>query len=44
MTSRDTNPSQTYSKNGVYEVCLIVKNKNRFDTLCRTLYIGVVSN
>jgi len=43
-TSRDTSPLHTYSKNGVYEVCLIVKNKNGADTLCRTLYIGVVSN
>lgn len=42
--SRDTSPLHTYSKNGVYQVCLIVKNKNGADTLCRTLYIGVVSN
>ncbi|MCC7028465.1 MAG: T9SS type A sorting domain-containing protein [Saprospiraceae bacterium] len=44
ITSRDTSPLNTYSKNGVYDVCLIVKNKNGADTLCRTLYIGVVSN
>ncbi|MCI1267146.1 MAG: PKD domain-containing protein [Saprospiraceae bacterium] len=44
ITSSDTSPLHTYSKNGVYEVCLIVKNKNGADTLCRTLYIGVVSN
>lgn len=42
-TSRDTNPIHTFSQNGVYEVCLIVKNKNGADTLCRTITIGTVS-
>lgn len=41
--SRDTNPIHTFSQNGVYEVCLIVKNKNGADTLCRTITIGTVS-
>ena len=42
-TSIDTNPIHTFSQNGVYEVCLIVKNKNGADTLCRTIKIGTVS-
>jgi hypothetical protein len=42
-TSRDTNPVHTFSQNGVYDVCLIVKNKNGADTLCRTITIGTVS-
>jgi hypothetical protein len=42
-TSRDTNPIHTFSQNGVYDVCLIVKNKNGADTLCRTITIGTVS-
>ncbi|MEO6191320.1 MAG: PKD domain-containing protein [Saprospiraceae bacterium] len=38
--SRDTSPIHCFPKNGVYEVCLIVKNINGADTLCRTLNIG----
>lgn len=39
-TSRDTSPIHTFSENGIYEVCLIVKNENGADTLCRTIKIG----
>ncbi|MBK9107080.1 MAG: T9SS type A sorting domain-containing protein [Saprospiraceae bacterium] len=42
--SREVNPIHRFSALGVYEVCLIVKNKNDADTLCRTVRIGVVSN
>ncbi|MBK9270460.1 MAG: PKD domain-containing protein [Saprospiraceae bacterium] len=38
--SRDTSPIHCYEKDGIYEVCLIVKNKYGADTLCRTLHVG----
>ncbi|MBK7233635.1 MAG: T9SS type A sorting domain-containing protein [Saprospiraceae bacterium] len=38
--SRDTSPIHCFEKDGVYEVCLIVKNKYGSDTLCRTLNVG----
>ena len=38
--SRDTSPVHCYQKDGVYEVCLMVKNKYGADTLCRTLHVG----
>jgi hypothetical protein len=44
-TSANKNPIHKFSANGIYNVCLIVKNKNGMDTLCRTIKIGnVVSN
>lgn len=43
FTSNEVNPLHTFMKNGIYEVCLIVKNSNGADTLCRTLHIGTVS-
>ena len=39
--STSQNPIHRYSKNGTYEVCLIAKNKNGADTLCRTLNLGI---
>jgi hypothetical protein len=41
--SRDTSPVHCFQKDGVYEVCLIVKNKYGADTLCRTLRVGTTS-
>ena len=41
--SRDTSPMHCYARDGVYEVCLIVKNKYGADTLCRTLHVGTSS-
>ncbi|MBK9727554.1 MAG: T9SS type A sorting domain-containing protein [Saprospiraceae bacterium] len=41
-TSMEKNPMHEFSTNGVYTVCLIVKNKNGADTLCRTIKIGNV--
>jgi len=41
--SRDPSPVHCYQKDGVYEVCLIVKNKYGADTLCRTLRVGTTS-
>jgi len=38
--SRDTSPIHCYEKDGIYEVCLIIKNKYGADTLCRTLNVG----
>lgn len=38
--SMDKNPIHIFSKNGTYDVCLIVKNNNGADTLCRTVKIG----
>ena len=38
--SMDQNPIHIFSKNGTYDVCLIVKNNNGADTLCRTVKIG----
>lgn len=36
-------PNHIFSKNGVFEVCLIVRNKFGSDTFCRTINIGMVS-
>ncbi|MBK9727553.1 MAG: T9SS type A sorting domain-containing protein [Saprospiraceae bacterium] len=41
-TSMEKNPLHRFSANGIYSVCLIVKNKNGADTLCRTIKIGNV--
>jgi hypothetical protein len=41
--SRDTSPIHCYARDGVYEVCLTVKNKYGADTLCRTLHVGTSS-
>jgi len=38
--SKDTSPIHCFEKDGIYEVCLIVKNKYGLDTLCRTLHVG----
>ncbi|MBK7810880.1 MAG: T9SS type A sorting domain-containing protein [Saprospiraceae bacterium] len=38
--SRDTSPIHCFEKDGIYKVCLIVKNKYGADTLCRTLNVG----
>ncbi|MBK9109327.1 MAG: T9SS type A sorting domain-containing protein [Saprospiraceae bacterium] len=43
-TSNDKNPTHKFSEKGVYEVCLMVKNRNGMDTLCRTVNIGVMVN
>jgi hypothetical protein len=40
VQSTDTSPVHCYSKGGVYDVCLIVKNHNGADTLCRSLNLG----
>jgi hypothetical protein len=42
-TSREKNPIHFFLKSGVYEVCLIVKNQNGSDTLCKTISIGTMS-
>jgi len=41
--SKTQSPIHRYSKNGIYEVCLIAKNKNGADTLCKTLQVGTTS-
>ncbi|MBK7231636.1 MAG: T9SS type A sorting domain-containing protein [Saprospiraceae bacterium] len=38
--SRDTSPIHCYEKDGIYEVCLIIKNRYGADTLCRTINVG----
>lgn len=43
MVSTLQNPLHRYSQKGVYEVCLIAKNKNGVDTLCKTLNVGTTS-
>ncbi len=43
MVSTLQNPLHRYSQKGVYEVCLISKNKNGADTLCKTLNVGTTS-
>ncbi|MBV6474407.1 MAG: hypothetical protein JPMHGGIA_02713 [Saprospiraceae bacterium] len=43
-TSNDKNPTHKFSEKGVYEVCLMVKNRNGMDTLCRNVNIGVMVN
>lgn len=43
MKSSTQSPVHRYSKNGVYEVCLIAKNKNGADTLCKTLNVGTTA-
>jgi hypothetical protein len=43
-TSDAKNPTHQFSEKGIYEVCLIVKNRNGEDTLCRTVRIGVMVN
>ncbi len=44
LTSPEINPIHTYLTNGIYNVCLIVKNEFGSDTLCRILQIGPMSN
>lgn len=39
-TSNDQNPTHTYDGNGVYEVCLTVRNENSSNTSCRTIMLG----
>lgn len=41
-TSAEKDPVHRFTKNGIYTVCLIVKNKNGSDTLCRIVKIGNV--
>lgn len=41
-TSAEKDPVHRFTKNGIYTVCLIVKNKNGSDTLCRIVKIGKV--
>lgn len=36
------NPEHIFTKNGMYPVCLIVKNKHGSDTLCKNIQIGPV--
>ncbi|MBK9727404.1 MAG: T9SS type A sorting domain-containing protein [Saprospiraceae bacterium] len=43
MTSNSQSPIHRYSKNGIYEVCMIAKNKNGADTLCKILNIGTTT-
>ncbi|MBP7185132.1 MAG: T9SS type A sorting domain-containing protein [Saprospiraceae bacterium] len=40
-TSVAQHPVHNYQKQGTYKVCLIAKNKNGADTLCRILQLGV---
>ncbi|MBK8297084.1 MAG: PKD domain-containing protein [Saprospiraceae bacterium] len=40
MVSTLQNPLHRYSQKGVYDVCLIAKNKNGADTLCKTLNVN----
>jgi hypothetical protein len=44
IMSSDTCPVHTFLKDGVYDVCLKVENKNGSNNLCRRLYLGVTSN
>ena len=43
-TSTLKNPEHIFSKNGIYQVCLIAKNKHGSDTLCKDIQIGTVSS
>ncbi|MBK9727403.1 MAG: PKD domain-containing protein [Saprospiraceae bacterium] len=36
------NPEHIFTKNGIYPVCLIAKNKHGSDTLCKDIQIGPV--
>ncbi|MBK8296842.1 MAG: hypothetical protein IPK91_06100 [Saprospiraceae bacterium] len=40
--SNSVNPIHKFSSNGVYNVCLTVKNKFGYNTMCRTINIGNV--
>ncbi|MFN8279208.1 MAG: PKD domain-containing protein [Saprospiraceae bacterium] len=42
-SSTEPNPTHRYKENGIYNVCLIVRNINGVDTLCRQLHVGVSS-
>ncbi len=39
-TSTDTSPIHTFSANGIYKVCLTVKNANGQNTICKNLELG----
>ncbi|MFZ4474911.1 MAG: PKD domain-containing protein [Saprospiraceae bacterium] len=41
--SQDTSPVHTYAQPDVYEVCLVVRNQNSADTICRAVNVGVSS-
>ncbi len=40
VTSTDRYPIHLYDSSGIYKVCLIARNANGADTLCKTLYLG----
>ena len=43
-TSTELNPTHKFTSNGIYNVCLIVKNQFGADTLCRSIQIGTVDS
>lgn len=43
-TSTELNPTHKFTANGIYNVCLIVKNQYGADTLCRSIQIGTVDS
>ena len=43
QSSKEVNPTYTYAKNGVYEVCETVSNQYGSDTYCRLVRIGSVA-
>lgn len=44
ISSTIKSPMHRYTKNGIYEVCLIAKNLNGADTLCKILKVGTTSS
>jgi len=43
-SSTELNPTHKFTSNGIYNVCLIVKNQFGADTLCRSIQIGTVDS
>lgn len=42
-TSVEQNPIHTFSKSGIYTVCLIASNQNASDTICKEVKVGISS-
>jgi hypothetical protein len=40
--STQANPTHIFSENGLFDVCLIVKNNNGSDTICKIVNLGTV--
>ncbi len=42
--SQDTNPVHVFSKEGIYNVCLMVSNQYSVDTFCQVVNLGISSS